>query len=275
MRAVNLIPADQRSGQPVGAGRSQGAAYAVLVLIAGLAVMVYAYGGAKHQIASRRAQAASLAAEAQRAQAAAERLAPYTSFIALREQRTQAVKTLMDSRFDWAHVLHEFGRVLPTQTSIASLSGTIGASAVGSSGSSGSASSSSASSGSASSGSASSGSAGSSSAGGAPVASSTPPGSVPTFTLSGCAASQTDVALALQRLRLIDGVKEVTLQSSAASASGGGGATGGCPAHAPTFSATVVFDALPASSGAASATTTVSDSSGASTASTTSGVSAR
>jgi Tfp pilus assembly protein PilN len=270
MRAVNLIPADQRSGQPVGAGRSQGAAYAVLVLIAGLAVMVYAYGGAKHQIASRRAQAASLAAEAQRAQAAAERLAPYTSFIALREQRTQAVKTLMDSRFDWAHVLHEFGRVLPTQTSIASLSGTIGASAVGSSGSSGSASSSSASS-----GSASSGSAGSSSAGGAPVASSTPPGSVPTFTLSGCAASQTDVALALQRLRLIDGVKEVTLQSSAASASGGGGATGGCPAHAPTFSATVVFDALPASSGAASATTTVSDSSGASTASTTSGVSAR
>jgi Tfp pilus assembly protein PilN len=258
MRAVNLIPVDQRSGQPVGAGRSQGAAYAVLALIAGLAIMVYAYGSAKHEVANRRAQAASIAAEAQRAQASAERLAPYTSFIALREQRTQAVRTLMDSRFDWAHVLHEFGRVLPSQTSIASLSGTIGGSAGVSSSSSSSASSSSAS--------------------GAAVASATPPGSVPTFTLSGCAASQTDVALTLERLRLIDGVKEVTLQSSSSSSSGGGGATGGCPAHAPTFSATVIFDALPASSAVASATSTVSDSTGAAAsaaAPTTSGVSAR
>jgi Tfp pilus assembly protein PilN len=261
MRAVNLIPAEQRSGQPVGAGRSQGAAYAVLVLIAGLAVMVYAYGGAKHQIANRRAQAASLAAEAQRAQASAERLAPYTSFIALREQRTQAVESLMNSRFDWAHVLHEFGRVLPAQTSIASLSGTIGGSAGASSSSSSTASS----------------SAASSSASSVQVASSTPPGSVPTFTLSGCAASQTDVALTLERLRLIDGVKEVTLQSAASSSSGGGGTVGGCPAHASTFSATVVFDALPASSAVPSATKTVSDSTAAAStaAPTTSGVNAR
>jgi Tfp pilus assembly protein PilN len=264
MRAVNLIPAEQRSGQPVGAGRSQGAAYAVLVLIAGLAVMVYAYGGAKHQIANRRAQAASLAAEAQRAQASAERLAPYTSFIALREQRTQAVESLMNSRFDWAHVLHEFGRVLPAQTSIASLSGTIGGSAGVSASSSSTASSSAASS--------------SSGASGVQVASSTPPGSVPTFTLSGCAASQTDVALTLERLRLIDGVKEVTLQSAASSSSGGGGTVGGCPAHASTFSATVVFDALPASSAVPSATKTVSDSTAAAAstaAPTTSGVNAR
>ena len=126
MRAVNLIPAEQRSGQPVGAGRSQGGAYAVLVLIAGLAVMAYAYGSADHKIASSRTQAASIAAQARQAQEAAERLAPYTSFIALREQRTQAVKALVDSRFDWAHVLHEFGRVLPAQASITSLSGSVG-----------------------------------------------------------------------------------------------------------------------------------------------------
>ena len=42
MRAVNLIPADQRGGASVGAGRSQGAAYAVLGLLAGLAVMAAA-----------------------------------------------------------------------------------------------------------------------------------------------------------------------------------------------------------------------------------------
>ena len=53
------------------------------------------------------------------------------------------------------------------------------------------------------------------------VTSATPPGSVPTFTLAGCATSQPAVALTLERLRLIDGVREVTLQSSTAGTSGG------------------------------------------------------
>jgi Tfp pilus assembly protein PilN len=266
MRAVNLIPADQRSGQPVGAGRSQGGAYAVLVLIAGLAIMAYSYGSADHQISSRHAQVASLASQAQQAQAAAERLAPYTSFIALREQRTQAVKALVNSRFDWAHVLHEFGRVLPAQASISSLSGTIGSGSA--SGSSSAASTSSGASSTSASGS-------SSSAASSSVASATPPGSVPTFTLSGCATSQSTVALTLERLRLIDGVKEVTLQSSTTGSSGGG-ASGSCPVHDPTFTATVAFDPLPSTSAAPSATTAVSDVAGApATAATTSGVSAR
>jgi len=264
MRAVNLIPAEQRSGQPVGAGRSQGGAYAVLVLIAGLAIMAYAYGSADHQIASSRAQAASIAAQAQRAQAAAERLAPYTSFIALREQRTQTVRALVDSRFDWAHVLHEFGRVLPAQASITSLSGTIGSGTGSSASTSSSATSSSATS--------------SSAASSTAVASSTPPGSVATFTLAGCATSQSAVALTLERLRLIDGVKEVTLQSSTKGSSGGGTTGGGCPAHDPTFAATVAFDPLPTSSAVGAEAKTVSDSTGApatAAKATTSGVSAR
>jgi hypothetical protein len=273
MRAVNLIPAEQRSGQPVGAGRSQGAAYAVLVLIAGLALMAYAYGSADHQISSARAKVASVTAQAQQAQVAAERLAPYTSFIALREQRTQAVKALVDSRFDWAHVLHEFGRVLPAQASITSLGGTIGTG-----GTSGASTSTSGASSSASSASASSSSASSAGAGGA-VTSATPAGSVPTFSLAGCATSQSEVALTLERLRLIDGVKEVTLVSSTTGASSsGGGAGGGCPAHDPTFSATVVFDPLPAASTVTAATSTVSDSTGApatAAPATSSGVSAR
>ena len=53
-------------------------------------------------------------------------LAPYTSFIALRQQRMQAVEQLVDSRFDWAHAFHEFGRVLPLEVSITSLHGTVG-----------------------------------------------------------------------------------------------------------------------------------------------------
>ena len=68
------------------------------------------------------------------------------------------------------------------------------------------------------------------------VSSATPAGSVPTFTLSGCATSQKAVAQMLQRLRLIDGVSEVTLQSS--TKRGGSGAAqrrpGGCPPTPPS-----------------------------------------
>jgi Tfp pilus assembly protein PilN len=231
MRAVNLIPADQRSGQPVGAGRSQGGAYAVLALVGGFALMAFLYGQARHDVNSRSAQTASLAAQAQQAQAAVEKLAPYTSFVAQREQRAQAVDALVDSRFDWAHVMHEFGRVLPTQTSISALSGSIGTAGSPGAGSSASASS--------------SGSAGASGGG-------------PTFTLSGCAMSQSAVALTLERLRLIDGVKEVTLQSSTAGTAGSSSA-GGCTGRRASFSATVTFDPLPSSSAVAAANKTVSD----------------
>jgi hypothetical protein len=248
MRAVNLIPAEQRSGQPVGAGRSQGGAYAVLVVVGGIALMAYLYGEASHQVSSRTAQAASLAAQAHQTQAAAERLAPYTSFIAMREQRTQAVQSLLDSRFDWAHVLHEFGRVLPVETSISSLSGTVGSE----SGSSAHATSTAT----PSSSSAATASAGSS------VASATPSGSVPTFTLAGCAINQQSVALTLERLHLIDGVQEVTLQSSTAGSSSSSGSSAGsgvCPSHDVSFNATVTFAPLPSTTAVAAATKTVSD----------------
>ena len=248
MRAVNLIPSEQRSGASVGAGRSEGGAYAVLALIAGVAVLALLYGSASHQMSSRRTQAAALSAQAQQAQSAAEQLAPYTSFVALREQRTQAVATLAESRFDWAHVLHEFGRVLPSGVTISALGGTIGAVSAASSASTSSTP-------------ATSGTAASA----APTTSATPAGSIPTFTLTGCATSQPTVALTLGRLRLIDGVKEVTLQSSTSSGSGiSSGA--GCTGRYATFAATVVFDPLAATSAVAAASKTVSDSSGASSA---------
>jgi hypothetical protein len=241
MRAVNLIPADQRGGGSVGAGRSGGAAYAVLALVAGLALMALLYGSAKHQISSRRSQAASVTARAQVAQAAAARLAPYTSFIALRQERTQAVEALVNSRFDWAHVFHEFGRVFPVDASISSLTGTIGTTTGGASPSAAASSSSSA------------------------VASATPPGSVPTFAVSGCATTQTVVAETLTRLRLMDGVSNVTLQSSTKAGGSAGASGGGCPSGDPSFSMTVTFQPLPAASASAPATSTVAVSSPAST----------
>jgi Tfp pilus assembly protein PilN len=243
MRAVNLIPADSRSGGAPGAGRSGGGAYAVLVLLGGLALLALLYGTAHHQVSSRRAEAASLTARAQSAQAEAAQLAPYASFATLRQQRQQAVSDLVDARFDWAHAFHELGRVLPRDATITSLDGTVGAASASAGSSSSTTPAASASPG----------------AAGGTATSATPPGSVPTFTLSGCATSQQEVALTLGRLRLIDGVNEVTLQSSTksgvgASSNAGSSVPGQCGGSDPAFTVQVAFDPLPSSATISSTT---------------------
>jgi Tfp pilus assembly protein PilN len=241
MRAVNLIPTEERGGSGITAGRSGGSVYIVLVLLGGLAGCALLYGLSTRQISSRKAQISSLTVQARQAQARATQLAPYTSFIAMREQRVQAVSQLVDSRFDWAQAFHELGRVLPpNKVSLTSLDGTIGSTSSSTLGPP-------------------AGPKAAATATTATVTSATPPGSVPVFTLAGCATSQAEVALMLERLRLIAGVSEVTLQSSTKSgsaAAGGTGASGaggsGCASGDPAFNAQVTFDALPSTPAASS-----------------------
>jgi hypothetical protein len=262
MRAFNLIPPDERGSTGIDTGKSGGGAFVVLGLIAVLAIFALLYGVARHQISSQNAKVATLNVQAQAAQAQAARLAPYVSFMALHEQRVQAVDQLVDSRFDWAHAFHEIGRVLPKNASLSSVSGTIGSTTGATATVSPTKSSSSAS---------------SAATASSTVASATPPGSIPTFTLSGCATSQTEVALTLTRLRLIDGVSEVTLQSStkpgksgSGGSGGGGGASGGCKGNQATFAMLITFDPLPSVSATATSTqsTTSTASAGAATPST-------
>ena len=230
MRAVNLIPAEQREGAGGLAGRSGGAALIVLALIAGLAVLAFLYGKSEHSISSSRSELAAANTEVTAARVQVGRLAPYTTFIASANQRAQEVSQLVASRFDWSHTFAELGRVLPRAAALNTLTGTVGSGAPGAATPTSPATQTAAANG----------------------ASATPPGSTPSFALSGCATSQSEVALTLQRLRLMDGVVEVTLQTSTKSASGsssaGSGAAGGCPPNGATFSAQVSFQPLPASS---------------------------
>ena len=223
MRAVNLIPGEHRQGAGSITGRSGGGALIVLGLLAGLAAVLLMYGSAHRQISSQNGEVASLNAQASAIQARTGRLTPYTSFVSMADARTQTVAQLVQSRFDWSHVLHELGRVLPAGSALASLHGTVGPEGA---------------------------SAASSTTAtpvpGATAASSTPPGSTPVFTLTGCAASQSVVAQTLQRLKLMDGATEVQLQSSSKSGSSSGSAgSGGCPAGTATFAAQVQFAGLP------------------------------
>jgi Tfp pilus assembly protein PilN len=229
VRAVNLIPAEQRESGVSLVGRSNGAALAIVVLLVGLAVLAFMYGSAKHSESKSKAELTTVDAELANARAQVGRLAPYTSFIAMANQRIQAVSALVAARFDWSHAFHELGRVLPRDVLLSSLQGSVGAGT---------------------------GPTSSSSPGGATTSatptSATPPGSTPTFALSGCASTQSEVAETLQRLRLIDGVVDVELQSSVKSSSGGSasapsasGAAGGCAAGGATFAAQVTFAGLP------------------------------
>lgn len=244
MKAVNLIPVERRVGAGVGLGRSQGGAYVVIALVGLFALLLFVYGKASHDVTSDNAQTAKLTTEAEQARSDAGALARYNGLIAQSEARSAAAVELMDSRFDWAHALHEVGRVLPSQVSISSLNGTV----TGTEASKKAAAPSSSSSGSSSST--------TSTAAAAPVTSATPAGSVPTVVLSGCATSQTVVAETLQRMRLIDGVKEAELASSTASTSSGSGSTT-CPSPNATFDVTVTFEPLPA--GVPAGTTNVSN----------------
>jgi Tfp pilus assembly protein PilN len=244
MRAVNLIPSDQRSGGSVGAGRSEGAAYAVLAVLVGIALLAFLYGKAHRDISSHRSEAAAISAKAARAQAEAGTLAPFTSFVQLREQRAQAVATLVDSRFDWAHAFHELGRVLTGNTSLSSLDASIASGAVTATPAPAAAPATPTPTAAATPAGAATAAAG--------VSSATPPGSVPTFNLSGCATSQSSVAQMLQRLRLIDGVAEVNLQSSTSAGTTGAAGSGTC-GSGPAFTVTVAFDALPSAAASAAA----------------------
>ena len=117
----------------------------------------------------------------------------------MREQRLQSIAQLIGCRFDWPNAMGELSRVLPSDVSLTTLQGTVGADdrdrqqrGAAPRASSGA------------------------------VSSATPPGAYPTFTLAGCATSQAVVAQTLVRLRLISGVSGVALQSSTKAGGGGG-----------------------------------------------------
>lgn len=254
MRAVNLIPGEQGRSSSSLMGRSGGAALIVVGLVAGLAILAVLYGLADRQIAKQTGEVASIESQANELKARAGRLTPYTSFVSMAEQRTKTVAQLVQARFDWSHMLRELGRVLPSGTVLATMNGTVGSGPPGSSTATATATP----------------TATTTSSGGTP-SSSTPPGSTPGLALAGCATSQSVVAQMLQRLKLIDGVQEVQLQSStksgSASAGGSGSSGGACGAGGPTFSVTVTFANLPSTPIPNVTTTTTTTAAAASTAS--------
>jgi Tfp pilus assembly protein PilN len=220
MRPVNLIPPEQRRGEHAQL-RTGPVMYIVLGALGLLLIGVTLVVLTDNQISDGKAEVTALKREDALAAAKAERLAAYSQFKALSEQRIATVRSLADSRFDWERVMRELSLVLPRDVWLTSLTGS--ASPSGSTGAEG---------------------------GAASGLRGAIPG--PALELSGCAASQEALAGFVTVLRDIDGVTRVGIQTSelaskgkeAASGPGGGG---DCRTRdfIAQFSLVIAFDAAP------------------------------
>ena len=77
-----------------------------------------------NQISDRKAEVAQLKEQEAVARARAQRLAAYTQFGSLRDQRVATVTSLADSRFDWERVMRELSLILPDDVWLTNLTGT-------------------------------------------------------------------------------------------------------------------------------------------------------
>jgi Tfp pilus assembly protein PilN len=196
--------------------------YAVLAVLAVALVLVTVYVLTANTISDRKAKLASVRAELNTQQALAARLSSYVQFEKLAETRVQTVRQIASARFDWYQALSDLSKVVPANTSLQSLAGTVapGASAAGSAASGGAASS---------------------------LRSDV---TAPAFELTGCTRTQDDVARLMSRLRLINGVTRVTLGSSQKAGATAGAAVasptgGGCGISTPSFDLLVFFQPVP------------------------------
>lgn len=210
MKAVNLIPRDaRRSGVPGGLP-TFGPSYIVLAVLAIAVAFVTVYVLTDNTINSRQATLASLRSQLASEQALSGQLGPYQRFAQLAQARIQTVRDIVTERFDWHSTMQDLAKVVPADTSLQTLNASVSPSA------------------------------------GAGTASIRGDITSPAFDLIGCTRSQDDVARLMSRLRVMDGVTRVTLQSSTGSASSGAagaGAAGTCTSG-PSFHIVVFFAPL-------------------------------
>ncbi len=221
MRPVNLIPPEQRRGDSAQL-RTGPLMYIVLGALALVLIGITMLVLTDNRIADGKAEVATLKQEDAVAAAEAKKLAAFTQFRTLSEQRIATVRALADSRFDWERVMRELSLVLPGNVWLTSLS----ASATPTTSVGGE------------------GGGGGSGLRGAVAG--------PALELSGCASGQEAVAEFVTALEDIDGVTRVGLDSSELASKGGeagsGGSGGGdCRTREfiAQFGLVIAFDAAP------------------------------
>ncbi len=209
MRAINLIPADRRRGAGGIAGRTGGVVYVILATLLVLVALGVVYALAVRQVSSRTTTLAQVTSQANAVQEDVAGLSAYVAFQALAQQRTQAVASLSQERFDWPLAMQQVALALPHNVTLTSMGGVAaggGSASTGATGTTGT----------------------SSLADGVSVG-------APTLSLAGCAAgspsvAQDTIATTISRLRALRGVVSAEITSYS---------TGGCSGV--TFSGSLTY----------------------------------
>jgi Tfp pilus assembly protein PilN len=125
VKAVNLIPTEQRRATPSGGG--SGSSYAVLGVLAVLLAMAVVYVLTANGVNDKTTQAAAAKQEADALEAQNAQLESFTDFASIKDQRLAAVTAAAQTRFDWERLMREVSRVMPDgswlQTTQASVHG--------------------------------------------------------------------------------------------------------------------------------------------------------
>jgi Tfp pilus assembly protein PilN len=210
MRAVNLLPAprvEQRQDDGQSRARTTKAVAIIAAVVLGLvaAVLGYSFSHSRSQVNDRTAKLDGLKAEVARAQAAA---AVPGAARATTQSHLAAITSAASGRIAWDGLLGELSRVMPAGAWLQTLQAGNGASTTSSSSSSSTTPSTSTT---------------TASAPATAVAGAvSTTGAMPTsFVVSGYALSQDIVALALDRLALMPGLSDVSLQSTQRASVGG------------------------------------------------------
>jgi Tfp pilus assembly protein PilN len=191
MKAVNLIPNDQRRAQ--GSGAQAGSSYIVIGVLVTLLVMVAGYVLTSNKVTQDKNDTAAAKAEADSLEAEVAQRGSFTNFSQIKETRLASVSGVAETRFDWERLMRELSRVMPSgswlQTTDASVTGEVA------------------------------GAEASTPVAGAVVAPQ------PKVNLVGCTPDQSDVAGMMVRLRQLHRVSDVELNQSSTQLSATGDAS--------------------------------------------------
>jgi Tfp pilus assembly protein PilN len=175
VRAVNLIPADQRRGAGGLAGRSGGIVYVLTGTLGLLVVLGAVYALAVHKVAQSNSQLASLTDQVTAVNAQADTLQPYVAFAGVSHTAVSQVMALAESRFNWPGAMRQLALALPADVTFTAFSADASSPADPTTGT---------------------------------------PATGSTFNLSGCAATQREIANVLTSLATVPGVSNVSLDST-------------------------------------------------------------
>ncbi|MFT4035232.1 MAG: PilN domain-containing protein [Patulibacter sp.] len=126
MRAVNLVPADQRSSIGFNPGQSGGLAYVVVGALGAALLCTYAYANADKQLSQAKRDTQTITATANSHATAAAGYGSYQTALTSVQQRVSAIESLASARFDWAGTMRELARVTPRDVQLSTLSLDVG-----------------------------------------------------------------------------------------------------------------------------------------------------